>query len=151
MEEQRKNLQKYAKEYYLMGNECIIHARDSKAAIANYDKALELDPLLVDAWVRKGVTLYNESEYYDAEACFNTAVNLSPLLFKAVYNRGKNRLTLGNYEGAIADLDRACSIKPEHALAHERLGDAFSKTGDMYNASLQWALAEKLREAKEEE
>ena len=31
---QRKNLEKYAREYYLMGNECIIQAHDSRAAIA---------------------------------------------------------------------------------------------------------------------
>ena len=30
---QRKNLEKYAREYYLMGNECITQAHDSRAAI----------------------------------------------------------------------------------------------------------------------
>ncbi len=142
----RTNLQKYAKEYYLMGNECILQANDSRAAIANYDKAIELDPLFVDAWVRKGVTLYNDGNYYDAEACFNQAVKLSPRLFKTVYNRGKNRLRLGNYEGAVADLDRACDIKQEHPKAHELLGDAFSKMGNMDKAALHWEIAERLRE-----
>lgn len=41
---QRENLKKYAKEYYSMGNDCITQAHDLKAALANYDKALELDP-----------------------------------------------------------------------------------------------------------
>ena len=82
-----KNLQKYAKEYYQMGNECITQARDARAAIANYNKAIELDGKFVDAWIRKGITLHNESDYHEAEACFNQAVKLSPRLFKAVYNR----------------------------------------------------------------
>lgn len=142
----RTNLQKYAKEYYLMGNECIIQANDSRAALANYDKAIELDPLFVDAWVRKGVTLHNDNNYHDAEACFNQAVKLSPRLFKTVYNRGKNRLRLGNYEGAVSDLDRACDIKQEHPKAHELLGDAFSKVGNMDKAALHWEIAEQLRE-----
>ena len=143
---QKKNLQKYAKEYYQMGNECITQARDARAAIANYNKAIELDPMFVDAWIRKGITLYNEKDYHGAEACLNEAVRLSPMLFKAVYNRGKNRLALGNDDGATSDLDRACSLKPEHPKAHELFGDALARIGKTDEAALQWRIAEGLRE-----
>ena len=142
---QRKNLEKYAREYYFMGNECITQAHDSRAAIANYDKAIELNPSYTDAWVRKGITLYNNKEYYEAEVCLNEAVRLSPMPFKAIYNRGKNRMALNNIEGALADFDRAVSIKPEHAKAHELFGDALMRTGKE-EAALQWAIAERLRE-----
>ena len=141
-----KNLEKYAREYYLMGNECITQAHDSRAAIANYDKAIELNPSYTDAWIRKGITLYNNKEYYEAEVCLNEAVRLSPMLFKAVYNRGKNRMALDNIEGALADFDRAVSIKPEHAKVHELFGDALMRTGKEEAAALQWAIAERLRE-----
>lgn len=143
---QRKNLEKYAREYYFMGNECITQAHDSRAAIANYDKAIELNPSYTDAWVRKGITLYNNKEYYEAEVCLNEAVRLSPMLFKAIYNRGKNRMALNNIEGALADFDRAVSIKPEHAKVHELFGDALMRTGKEEEAALQWAIAELLRE-----
>lgn len=143
---QRKNLEKYAREYYFMGNECITQAHDSRAAIANYDKAIELNPSYTDAWVRKGITLYNNKEYYEAEVCLNEAVRLSPMPFKAIYNRGKNRMALNNIEGALADFDRAVSIKPEHAKAHELFGDALMRTGKEEEAALQWAIAERLRE-----
>ena len=143
---QRKNLEKYAREYYFMGNECITQAHDSRAAIANYDKAIELNPSYTDAWVRKGITLYNNKEYYEAEVCLNEAVRLSTMLFKAIYNRGKNRMALNNIEGALADFDRAVSIKPEHAKAHELFGDALMRTGKEEEAALQWAIAERLRE-----
>mgnify|MGYP003182226505 FL=1 len=143
---QRKNLEKYAREYYLMGNECIIQAHDSRAAIANYDKAIELNPSYTDAWVRKGITLHNDKEYYEAEVCLNEAVRLSPALFKAIYNRGKNRLALDNIEGALGDFDRAVSLKPEHPKAHEYFGDVLMKVGKEEEAALQWAIAERLRE-----
>ena len=143
---QRKNLEKYAREYYLMGNECIIQAHDSHAAIANYDKAIELNPSYTDAWVRKGITLHNDKEYYEAEVCLNEAVRLSPALFKAIYNRGKNRLALDNIEGALGDFDRAVSLKPEHPKAHEYFGDVLMKVGKEEEAALQWAIAERLRE-----
>lgn len=146
----QKSLEKYAKEYYQMGNECITLAHDTRAAIANYNKAIELAPKYVDAWVRKGVTLYSEKNYYEAEKCFNEAVRLSPMLFKTVYNRGKNRIELNNMEGAASDFDRATGIKPEHIKAHELYGDVLSRLGKTDEAALQWAIAEELRDKRNE-
>ena len=115
MEAQKKSLQKYAREYLLMGNECITQAHDVRAALANYDKAIELYPEYIDAWIRKGITLFNEKEFFDAENCLNRAVSLRPSEFKALYNRGKLRLQTENIEGALSDLDKATSLKlPEH-------------------------------------
>ena len=148
MREQQERLRQYAHEYLLMGNECITQAHDARAAIANYDKAIELNPSYTDAWVRKGITLHNDKEYYEAEVCLNEAVRLSPALFKAIYNRGKNRLALDNIEGAWDDFDRAVSLKPEHPKAHEYFGDALMRVGKEEEAALQWAIAERLREKK---
>ena len=146
--EQQKNLEKYAHEYYLMGTECITQAHDSQAALANYNKAIELNPKHVDAWVRKGVTLYNLKDYYEASICLNEAVRLSPVSFKAIYNRGKNRLALKDLEGAFGDFDRAISLKPEHPKSHELMGDVYMQMGREEEAALQWAIAERLREKK---
>ena len=145
---QQKNLEKYAHEYYQMGNDCITQAHDTKAALANYDKAIELYPQFTDAWVRKGVTLYNNKEHYEAEMCLSEAVRLSPILFKAVYNRGKNRLAMNNLDGAVADFDKATTLKPEHPKAHEFFGDALMRIGKETEAALHWAIAERLREKK---
>lgn len=148
MEMQQKRLQNYAHEYYLMGNECITQAHDTRAALANYDKALELYPEYTDAWVRKGVTLFNDKRYREAEECLNRAVQLRPAEFKAIYNRGKLRLKLSDLEGAIADLDKATTLKPDHAGAHELFGDALMQAGKEMEAALQWRLAEELRKKR---
>ncbi|WP_071147037.1 AAA family ATPase [Bacteroides ihuae] len=145
---QKQSLQKYAREYYQMGNECITQAHDVRAAMANYDKALELYPDYVDVWVRKGITLSNELQYGEAEECFNKAVKLSPIEFKGFYNRGKLRLKTENVEGALADLDKATTLKPEHAAAHELFGDALLKVGKEDLASIQWRIAEELKKKK---
>ena len=76
------------------------------------------------------------------------AVSLHPANFKAVYNRGKLRLKTENTEGAIADLDKATSLKPEHAGAHELFGDALLKAGKEVEAALQWRIAEELKKKK---
>ncbi|EGJ70964.1 Tetratricopeptide TPR_1 repeat-containing protein [Bacteroides coprosuis DSM 18011] len=145
---QQKNLRKYAKEYYHMGNTCITDAKDSKAAIANYNKAIELYPEYTNAWVRKGVTLYNLKEYDEADICLNKAVQLNPYEFKTVYNRGKLRLAMHDDNGALADLDKATTYKPEHAKAHELFGDALFRIGKESEAELHWRLAKELRKKK---
>lgn len=148
MTAQQKSLQKYAREYLLMGNECITQAHDIRAALANYDKAIELYPEYTDAWIRKGITLFNEKEFFDAESCLNRAVSLRPTDFKALYNRGKLRLKTENTEGALADLDKATTLKPEHPSAHELFGDALLKVGKETEAAIQWRIAEELRKKK---
>ena len=150
MRSQQEYLKKYAREYMLMGNECITQAHDARAALANYDKALELYPDYTDAWIRKGITLFNNKEWFDAENCFNTAIRISPANFKAFYNRGKLRLKTEETEGAIADLDKATSLKPEHAKAHELFGDALLKAGKEVEAAIQWRIAEELKKALSE-
>ena len=146
MTEQQKRLQTYAREYYLMGNESITLAHDVRSALANYDKALY--PEYTDAWVRKGVTLFNDGKCLEAEECLTRAVKLRPTEFKAVYNRGKIRLKLQKTEAAIADLDKATTLKPEHAGAHELFGDALMQAGKEMEAALQWRIAEELRKRK---
>ena len=146
--ERNEALREYAYEYYLMGNECVVKARDYRAALANFDKALTLDPTLVDAWVRKGVTLADTNEGIAAMACFNEALRLSPLNFKALYNRGKLRYECHEYEGAASDFAKAVAQKPQHAMAHERLGDTFMRLGLTDMAADHWAKAEDLRAKK---
>lgn len=148
MQQQRQNLQKYAREYYLMGNECITKAHDPRAAQANYDKALELYPEYVDAWVRKGVTFFDENRMEEAEECLNRAVQLRPQDFKAVYNRGKLRLLTGKTEEALSDLDKATSLKPQHAGAHEYFAEALEKSGKEIEAAIHYRIAEELRKKK---
>lgn len=142
---QKESLKKYAHEYYLMGNECIVRAKDIRAAHANFDKAIELYPEYVDAWVRKGVTYFDEDRMEEAEDCLNHAVKLNPRSFKAVYNRGKLRLFTNRIEEAVADLDRATSLKPEHPGAHQFFGEALEAAGMEYEAEIQYQLAKKLK------
>lgn len=148
MREQQKNLEKYAREYYLMGNECITKAHDVRAALANYDKAIELYPQYTDAWVRKGVTLFDDGRMEEARTCLEQAVRIRPNEFKAIYNRGKLRLHLGDNEGALADLDKATSLKPQHAAAHEWFADALDRFGKEEEAELHRHIAAELKKRK---
>ena len=141
----RETQKEYAHEYYLMGNECITKAHDANAAIRCFDKALNLNPNYVEAWVRKGVTLLDIGEDYDAQVCLYKAVKLSPKSFKARYNRGKCLLKLKYYDEAILDFQQAISIKPKHAASHEYLAEGFRAIGEDELAQQHQDIADALR------
>lgn len=145
MRKQELKLKKYANEYYQMGNDCITQAHDSKAAMANYRKALELCPSHTDALVRMGIVMREEGDFHEALKYLNKAIEISPSLFKAIYNRGKVRLEMNNADEAATDFSKATTLKPEHAKAHELFGDALMRIGHEEDATIQWAIAEQLR------
>ena len=55
---------------------------------------------------------------------------------------------IGDYETAISDLLKASDLKPHNPTVHDRLGDAYSKMGNMEQATRQWSIAETIREQK---
>lgn len=142
---QKEVLKEYAQEYYLMGNECITKAHDPNAALRSFDKAIKLYPEFVDAWVRKGVTLLDLGDNFQALTCLNEAVRLNPKSFKARYNRGKSYLQLKYYEEAVPDFMKAVDLKPRHASAHEYLAEAFLHIGEEELAHRHQDIAEALR------
>lgn len=145
LHEMRTDMKEYAHEYYLMGNECVTKAHDLDAGLRCFDKALKMNPNYVDAWVRKGVTLFDMGDNYEALVCFNKAVTLDSQSFKARYNRGKTFYLQGNYEEALADFIKASQVKPEHIATHEYLADLFHLAGDEDMSERHSLLAEKLR------
>lgn len=145
LHEMRTVMKEYAHEYYLMGNECVTKAHDLDAGLRCFDKALKMNPNYVDAWVRKGVTLFDMGDNYEALVCFNKAVTLDSQSFKARYNRGKTFYLQWNYEEALADFIKASQVKPEHIATHEYLADLFHLAGDEDMSERHSLLAEKLR------
>lgn len=148
MHVQREIQKEYAHEYYLMGNECITKAHDPHAAIRSFDKALKLYPDFVDAWVRKGITLFDLGDSFQAVACLNEAVRLNTNSFKARYNRGKCHLQLKYYDEAVFDFMKAVDARPNHASAHEYLAEAFRYKGEEELAQQHQDIADQLRANK---
>lgn len=144
----RETQKTYAHEYYLMGNECVTQAKDPHAALRCFDKALALNPDYLEAWVRKGVTLLDLREDYEAQVCFNKAVALNPQSFKARYNRAKCLLHLKYYEEALSDFLLASKLKPEHAATHDYLSETYRALGDEEKAEEHELIAERLRRRK---
>ncbi|MBN2744480.1 MAG: AAA family ATPase [Marinilabiliaceae bacterium] len=142
--QQRRHTEEFAREYFLMANECVLKYKDRRAAIANLDKALKLQPDMVDALRRRADLRVETKDYEMAEADYSALLKLKPKSFKALYHRGRTRLLLMNYTGAYNDLLAATRIKPEHADALYYLGNACSKLGETDKANDYWNMASQL-------
>ena len=58
-------------------------------AIASYNRALELNPDLAEAWISKGIALYRLGKFEEAIVCFEKAIELEPNNERAHLWRGK--------------------------------------------------------------
>ena len=141
LHEQNQKLERLAKEYVAMGDECVTAAHNVKAALANYNKAIELSPKLIIARVRRGLTLAQAGQLEEAMHDLNFAVTTAPRSFKAVYARGKVFMQKELWNEAINDLQRATSINAKNPKAYRLLGDAYSRLGDQEKAILYWEIA----------
>lgn len=143
LEINRNTLAKLADEYLQMGDMCVNEAHELTSAIANYNKAIKLNPTFVKAFIAKGKAL-SESDPYEASACFGKVISLSPAHFEAFFLRGALRIEQHDGNGAVADLDKATSLNPNNIEAHEKFGDALMMTGKEDAASIEWELARRL-------
>lgn len=82
-------------------------AHQIQLILADYDKALALNPRLMFAWFNKG-NLYSKMEdYTSAIQCYSEALKIDPNFGPAYYNRGLAYLHVGNKRLAFSDLSKA--------------------------------------------
>lgn len=119
-------------------------ARSGKAdeALAQFEKALALDPYNVQALSGRGLIHQSEKRYAEAIADFTAAHGLVPQRADPLVGRATSYLALDKVKEATLDLDEAVQSEPNNAqawslrgLAYERLGDK-SKAAASYNRAL---------------
>lgn len=71
-----------------------------------YNKALEINPMLVYAWFNKGNLFYESGDYASAEECFTKALEMNSELGQAYYNRGLARMQQGKRNEAFTDFSK---------------------------------------------
>jgi tetratricopeptide (TPR) repeat protein/serine/threonine protein kinase len=125
-------------------------AREYEKALADFDRALTIDPLNVVALRNRGCT-YNEQRRFDlAVHDFDAAIRLQPNDHPAAYNnRGLAYLVSGDFEKAIRDYTTAMNQSPEDveqtnyglALAYRGRGEQFEKQGNFESAERDYGKA----------
>lgn len=87
-------------------------------AIADFDRALELDPNYNFAYRSRGWAYYQFKDYQRAFADFNYALELDPNDAHAYYSRGWAYDALKSYQQATADFGRAIELDPNFSWAY---------------------------------
>src|SRR3954447_10826520 len=105
-------------------------AGDLDGAIADLDRAIELEPRLVAALNDRGVARFARGDLAGAVADFDRVLALEPRHAEAYLNRGVARHVRGDIAAAIADLHRALELRPGWAEAYYNRGVARLADGD---------------------
>ena len=99
-------------------------------AIADYTKAIAIDPKLAQAYNNRGVVYKKKGEVDRAIADYTKAIALNPNLAGAYYNRGYAYTKKGKVDRAIADYTKAIALDPDDAEAYYNRGVVYGRKGD---------------------
>jgi tetratricopeptide (TPR) repeat protein len=95
-------------------------------AIADFTKAIELDPTYVTAYSSRGLAWQKKSQYENAIADFTEVIRLDPTDFGAYHDRGDTQALRLDYDKAIADYSEAIRLLPTYAAAYHDRGLAWA-------------------------
>jgi tetratricopeptide (TPR) repeat protein len=76
-------------------------------------------------YFQKGNSLFQQSSFSDAIIQFDKAINLNPSYTDAFYIRGSGKANLGQYEGAIADYQKAEELGLKTSILYSNWGYVF--------------------------
>jgi tetratricopeptide (TPR) repeat protein len=93
--------------------------------IAETDIREEIDKIPPPQLFRKALDFYNKNETEKALAAFDRCINLGINTETSYYKRGNCKTTLGNVNGAIADLETVVRLNPKHYEANFNLGGLY--------------------------
>ena len=93
------------------------HTQPHDEALADYDRAIGLDPDNILAVAARGDTYLKLKQYDEALADYNRAIDLEPGYAPTLVSRGEAYKLMRRYEEALADFNRAIELNPGYARA----------------------------------
>ena len=104
-------------------------------AIAEIERARELDPLSLIINGHLGDVLFYARGYEESAAQFKKVLELDPNFFVAHISLARAHGQLGNYEQAVVEFDRARSLLPDSLEGSWMLGQLYATWGKQREAS----------------
>src|SRR6266540_3170541 len=89
---------------------------DHDGAIADYNRAIDLNPKYAGAYNNRGLAKQAKGDLDGAIADYNCAIELCPKQPRAYMNRGFAKQAKGDHDGAIADYNRAIELAAKLAI-----------------------------------
>jgi tetratricopeptide (TPR) repeat protein len=88
-----------------------IRQKDYQGAIADFNKAIELDPMHKLAYSNRAASKYCLQDYRGAIVVYTKTIELDPEDFSVYGERGNAKCQIQDYRGAIADYNKAIELK----------------------------------------
>jgi len=114
---------------------------NTEGAIADYNKAIELNPRMTEAHLNRGKARRAKGNLDGAISDYETAIELDSRMTsnnrditQAYTNRGFIRANQFDLEGAIADFDKAIKVSPSDADSYIKRAEALLIKGDLQDA-----------------
>jgi tetratricopeptide (TPR) repeat protein len=104
------------------GNKCF-KSKQYKDAIANYSRAISLDPQNPVYFSNRAMAYLKLGGYQQAEEDCTRALSLDPCLVKALLRRGASRVATCAFELAKQDFERVLILEPNNRQALQELRD----------------------------
>jgi Flp pilus assembly protein TadD len=116
---------------------------NSEEALAEFNKAISLDPHNAQALYNRGMLYQTEKQHELAIDDFTSANSLLPQQTGPLLGRARSYLALDKVKEATVDLDEAAQAEPQNAqiwtargLAYERLGNKDKAAGSYARAMI---------------
>ena len=135
---------KMAFDYYNRGI-ILLPQGDLEGAIADFTKAIELDPKDRLAYASRGFARFEKEDLDGVIADFSKVIDLDPQNGLAYSFRGSARGNKGNLAGAIADFTEAIDRDPKRADHYANRATAYRALGDKTRAASDERMVEQLR------
>jgi len=148
LQELRDSVEDFAREYFLMANECQVKFADNRSAIANLNKAITLNPRFIDALLRRAGLLNETGDIKKAEEDCTSIINIKPRHPEALLLRAIIRLQDENNEAAYKDLLAVIEIDNTNIETYKLLSLLCYKMGEEENARKFKKIAKRLEKRK---
>ena len=110
---------------YIREGKAYFDNKEYEKAVADYNRALELNPKYVYAYNGRGNVYQTLGEYKKAVSDYDRALELDPEYVNAYNGRGNVYKALREYEKAVSDYDRALELDPEYVYAYNGRGNVY--------------------------
>ena len=116
-----------------------------KAALAELDRALDIDPENGTLLVNRGALLGATGCYAAAERDLKKVLRVEPSNAEALFNLGVVMTKKGLWSEAVPQLKRAVELESDRAAAHYYLGEALNHVDDLAGALAAYQRAAELQ------
>jgi protein O-mannosyl-transferase len=110
-------------------------------AIADYSKAIGINPNYHIAYYNRGVAYDNLEQWEKAIADYSSAIVINPKYPTAYFNRGIDYYNLGHLDKAIEDYSKAIRYNPRYSDAYSNRGIAFYNLRQLDKAIADYSMA----------